>query len=144
MTTLTPYLSFSGDCESALETYAEVFGGRTLALLRFKDNVPDVSKELEDRVLHSVFEAPGVRFMASDATLLGPGGESGGAPITVTLALDFADRAEQERVWARLADGGTVLRPLHDTFYEGRLGVLTDRFGITWMLNWAPPDAPRP
>ena len=49
--------------------------------------------------------------------------------------LAAADAGEAERVFNALADGGTVRMPLHSTFFADRWGMLTDRFGIPWMVN---------
>lgn len=52
----------------------------------------------------------------------------------VSISLNFTDKDEQTRVWERPSKGGTITMPLAALFW-GRFGVLTDRFGIQWMLN---------
>lgn len=134
MTTLTPYLFFGGDTEEALQFYAEALSGRVKAIIRMGEAMPDVAPEHAQRIIHSLFEAEGLTFMASDGM---PGTPKEGAN-RISMALGFDTTEEQERVWAKLAEGGEVLKELHDTFYGGRMGVLTDKFGIQWMLNWTP------
>lgn len=134
MATLYPYLALGGYTEAALQHYAETFGGRVTMLVRFGEAMPNAG-DRADAVMHAQFEAPGVAFMATDITdgkEVPPGGR-------ISMALGFETTEELERVWAKLAEGGTVIRPIHDTFYGGRLGMVTDKFGITWMLNWGSP-----
>jgi len=129
MKTLIPYLHFNGTCDEALKFYAEAFNGKVTQIQRFGDapmQVPDAQK---NNVMHARFEAENIRFMASDGLeKLTPG-------HSVQLSIDFTDRAEMERVWAKLEKGGTVKMPLGDQFWGARFGMLEDRFGIRWMLN---------
>ncbi|MFY9718826.1 MAG: hypothetical protein WAK16_04205 [Candidatus Cybelea sp.] len=72
--------------------------------------------------------------MASD-------GQPGPAPDgedDIVLSLATSDGAEGERVFKALAEGGTVSMPLEDQFWGGRLGSLTDRFGVQWMVSVQP------
>jgi PhnB protein len=135
MTTLTPYLFFGGRCEEALSFYAEALSGRATTIIRMGEAMKDAPDEHKGLIIHSLFEAKGLSFMASD----GMPGEPPDPGGPVSLALGFDTTEEQERVWAKLVEGGTVLTALHGTFYGGRMGVLTDRFGMRWMLNWSPP-----
>jgi PhnB protein len=91
---------------------------------------PPVTAETADRVMHANFKSAGVNFMASDAT---PGKEYGEGQIS--LSLSTTDLAEAERVFNRLAAGGNVEMPLADMFWGARFGMLTDKFGIDWMIN---------
>ncbi len=52
------------------------------------------------------------------------------------------DPAEAERVFAALAEGGTIKMPLQETFWASRFGVLVDQFGIPWSINCEPPASP--
>ena len=56
----------------------------------------------------------------------------------VHLSLNFASPEEQTAVWDRLAAGATITMPLDQQFF-GRFGMLTDRFGVPWMLHYAAP-----
>src|SRR3989304_3496986 len=91
--------------------------------------------QVEDRVknpiLHADFKAEDVHLMASDGM---PGfvAEPGNM---VTLSVDLSDVNEQARLFTALASGGTVTMPLDTTFWGARFGMVTDRFGINWMLN---------
>ena len=132
---LEPYLFFTGNCEEALNFYKGVFGGDIEGLSRWKEMPPDsggppATPETENRIMHASFKSPGVSFMASDAS---PGKTYGEGSIS--LSLNTTDVAETERVFNALSAGGKVEMPLTDMFWGGRFGMLTDKFGIDWMVN---------
>ena len=52
-----------------------------------------------------------------------------------SLSLAVPTEAEADRAFAALADGGQVTMPLTKTFWSPRFGMLTDRFGIGWMVS---------
>jgi PhnB protein len=133
---LEPYLFFAdGKCEEALNFYKGVFNGEVEELSRWKEMPKDsggplVTPETENRVMHANFRAPGVSFMASDAS---PGKTYGEGPMS--LSLGTGDVAEAERVFKSLAEGGSVEMPLADMFWGAKFGMLTDKYGIDWMIN---------
>ncbi len=131
---LQPYLLFDGKCEEALNFYKGIFGGE-INLSRWKEmpqgtEGPPVTAETENRIMHGDFKADGIAFMASDAT---PGKTYGEGPISLSIGL--SDTAEAERIFNALAAGGNVEMPLQDTFWGARFGMLTDKYGIDWMIN---------
>jgi PhnB protein len=132
---LEPYLFFSGNCEEALNFYKGVLGGEIQGISRWKEmpndaGGPPVTPENENNVMHASFKAPGVSFMASDAS---PGKTYGEGPIS--LSIGTSDVGEAERVFNGLANGGNVEMPLTDTFWGAKFGMLTDKYGIDWMVN---------
>ncbi len=133
---LEPYLFFTGgNCEEALNFYKGVFNGEIEGLSRWKEmpkdaGGPPVTPETQNMVMHANFKSPGVSFMASDAT---PGKTYGEGSIS--LSLGTGDLAEAERVFKSLAEGGSVEMPLADMFWGAKFGMLTDKYGIDWMIN---------
>ena len=133
---LEPYLFFTGGkCEEALNFYKGVFNGEIEGLSRWKEmpkdaGGPPVTPDTENRVMHASFRAPGVSFMASDAS---PDKTYGEGPMS--LSLGTGDVGEAERVFKRLAEGGSVEMPLADMFWGAKFGMLTDKYGIDWMIN---------
>jgi len=132
---LEPYLLFDGRCEEALNFYKEAFGGEIEGLSRWSEmpkdaGGPPVTPGTENRVMHATFRAPGVAFMASDAS---PGKKYGEGPISLSIATD--DLAAAERIFNHLAVGGNVEMPMTDTFWGAKFGMLTDKFGIDWMVS---------
>jgi PhnB protein len=131
MKKLVPYLHFVGQCRAALETYKQIFNGEISSLQTYGDSNREADASNKDAVLHSVFDAEGIHFMASDDMR----GFQVHPDNNVTLSLDFSDEQEQARVFNALAEGGSVTMPLEKTFWGAKFGMLTDRYGIQWMLN---------
>lgn len=129
-----PYLFFDGRCEEALAFYREAVGAETTFLLRFKDSPePDqegcVGPGMEEKVMHAAFKVGDSLIMASDGRCEGKPAFQGFA-----LTISVRDEAEADRVFDRLAAGGQVQMPLAKTFFSPRFGMLTDRFGVMWMV----------
>jgi PhnB protein len=132
---LEPYLFFDGKCEEALTFYKNVFGGTIEGISRWSEmpkdaGGPPVTPETANRVMHATFKSPGVSFMASDAS---PGKVYGEGPISLSVAT--SDLAEAERVFNGLANGGKVEMPMADTFWGAKFGMLSDKYGIDWMVS---------
>ena len=131
---LNPYLTFDGNAREAVEFYASVLGG-TPSVMTFSDQgAPD--PELADKVMHASLDTPAGALMASDTapgTTFTPGDR-----ITMSLS---GDDVEQLRGWfAGLAEGGEVTMPLAVQMWGDEFGMLTDRFGVPWMVNIAQPQ----
>jgi PhnB protein len=129
-----PYLFFDGRCEEALAFYRNALGAEVLGLMRHRDS-PDTPPPgtlpagCEDKVMHASFRVAGTTLMASD-------GMCGGRPEFrgFSLSIRVDDEEEAERLFSGLADGGTVRMPLGPTFYATCFGMVTDRFGVSWMI----------
>lgn len=132
---LTPYLMFNGNCEKALNFYVKALDGEIRDLMRFEGSpVESMATEGDkQRIMHSHFVAKDFSFMASDT---GEGGPKLNANGMVHLSLNFEDAAKQEKVFNALAEDGAVGMPLQDTFWGAKFGMVTDQFGICWMLNF--------
>ena len=132
---LEPYLVFGGHCEEALNFYKQVFNGEIEGISRWSEMPKDaartpVTPETANRVMHAIFKSPGVSFMASDGM---PNKTYGEGPIS--LSVTTTDLAEAERVFNALASGGNVELPMQDMFWGAKFGMLTDKFGIDWMVS---------
>lgn len=132
---LEPYLFFDGTCEAALGFYATVFGGETTALMRYEGTpmAEEMPPDARKNVMHANFKSPTVSFMASDSNVAS---ECSGSRIA--LSLSSSDVAEGQRVFDALAAGGSVTMPFGKTFWGAIFGLLTDRYGIAWMVNCEP------
>ncbi|WMJ09559.1 VOC family protein [Nitrosomonas sp. sh817] len=131
---IQPYLMFGGRCEEALEFYRTALGAQIDMLMRFQES-PDppppgmLPPGFENKVMHASFRIAGNVLMASD------GCEVGSQFKGFSLSISVATEAEAERYFAALSDGGQVQMPLAKTFWSPKFGMLTDRFGISWMVN---------
>ncbi len=128
-----PYLFFDGRCEEALSFYREAIGAETTFLMRFKDNPEPQAgcapPGADDKVMHASFRIGDSTIMASDGRCEGRPSFQG-----FGLSISVRDEAEADRVFNRLNEGGQALVPLGRTFFSPRFGMVTDRFGVTWMV----------
>lgn len=133
MASLNPYLSFRSDARTAMEFYCSVFGG-DLVISTFGEYpgmVQDASEN--DLVMHSQLTTPeGFVLMASDT----PSGMEYSAPAGISVSISGDDESRLQGLWDALADGGTVMMPFEVPPWGGRFGMLTDRFGIDWMIAY--------
>lgn len=129
-----PYLFFNGTAEAALQFYQRALGAKLDMLMRFKE-APDppppgmVPADWGDKVMHASFHVGESMIMVSDGCSETPGMHG------FSLSIAVADGAEARRVFDALADGGQVTMPLGKTFWSPAFGMLTDRFGVAWMIN---------
>jgi PhnB protein len=129
-----PYLAFNGRCQEALDFYQRALGAEVLMLMRFKDN-PDpqmcasMAPGTEDNVMHSCIRIRDTEIMASD-------GYCQGAPKFdgFSLSLNATNGADAEKLFAALSDGGQVSLPLTPTFFAEQFGMVSDKFGVSWMV----------
>lgn len=138
-TFIQPYLFFGGRCEEALEFYRSTLGAEVGMLLRHKDSPEPpppgmLPPGFENKIMHATFHIGGTTLMASD------GCQQGSSFGGFALSLSLPTEAEANRAFTALANGGQVTMPLAQTFWSPRFGMLTDRFGISWMISvFAPP-----
>ena len=129
---ISPYLAFDGQCEAAFRFYAACLGGRIEMMMTHGESpMADRSPpEARDRIMHAQLVVGDTVLMASDGP---PGHHQAMQGFSVSLMV--GEPAEAERVFAALAEGGTVRMPLEETFWAMRFGMVTDRFGTPWMVN---------
>ena len=127
-----PHLFFSGNCEEALNFYKKIFGGEITSIMRWKDAPGDMGTPADqgNKVMHATFKSPNVNFMASDARPTTQYGEG-----RISLALGTTDQNEAKRVFDSLGKDGKIEMPLEKTFWGALFGMLTDKYGIDWMVN---------
>ena len=131
---IEPYLFFPGNCEEALAFYQSVFGGGIVFSMRYGEAPPEhhpTPPEMQGKIMHATFVSGTVTIMASDSPNLKPGVEA----ERVALSVALADPEEGRRVFDALAVGATILAGYEKQFWGATFGMLTDRFGIDWMVN---------
>jgi PhnB protein len=133
ITSLNPYLNFSGNADQAIALYERALGAKTEMVMRYGEaQGMEVPPEHRDRVMHATLDIAGSKIMISDAQP----GEAVASSNAIHVALHFkGDLDDVARKFDALAEGGEVTMPLADTFWGARFGTLTDAFGIRWMFN---------
>ncbi|HVU25044.1 MAG TPA: VOC family protein [Opitutus sp.] len=139
MTTTTtslvqPYLFFGGRCEEALAFYGRALGATVEMLMHYNESPEKVPSDripagFETKVMHASFRIGETVLMASDGDGVGAKFEG----FSLSVALPTA--ADADRAFAALAEGGQVTMPLAKTFWSPKFGMVTDRFGIGWMVT---------
>jgi PhnB protein len=137
MATINPYLNFKGNTEEAFNFYKSVFGGEFITVQRFKDTpeADRVAPTDANKIMHiSLPIGKGNILMATDAL------ESMGHSVTMGsnfhLSLSPDSEKEADKLFNGLSEGGKVTVPLSKTFWNAYFGMFTDKFGISWMVNY--------
>ena len=133
---INPYLSFKGDCEAAFKFYAECLGGKIGMMMTYAQSpmAEQTPANWRNKVMHARLEIDDQLLMGSDAP------PERHAPMQgVMISISVAEPAAAERIFHALAEKGSVQMPIQETFWARRFGMLTDRFGVPWMINCEKP-----
>ncbi|MDR7335993.1 VOC family protein [Roseateles asaccharophilus] len=132
---IDPYLFFEGNCEQAIEFYKKALGAKVEFMMRNSES-PEPPPEgmlppgSENKIMHASLHIGGALVMMSDGMCNGEGSFKG-----FSLSLDCPDADTAREAFAALADGGQVTMPLGKTFWAPLFGMVTDRFGVAWMVG---------
>lgn len=145
MTTIpVVHLNFTGQARAALEFYAQAFGGQAMLRTYADVGMPAGVPGADDIVWGQAIGADGFRVMAydvprsSDPMPTGATRRENGATLTdqpFFVSLSAVDLAAATENWERLSDGATVVEPLAASAWSPGFGMLTDRFGVTWVIG---------
>jgi PhnB protein len=129
---INPYLNFNGQCDAAFKFYEQSLGGKTLFKLTYAQSpmAKDTPPEFQNHILHARMVVGANVLMGSDSP---PGRYE--EPKGLTISLNIETVEEAERVFAALSEKATICMPIQETFWAHRFGMLTDQFGIPWMIN---------
>ena len=137
MPKLTPYLGFDGHCTEAMRFYERALGGKIEMTLTYGESpmAEQCPAEHRHRVMHSALSLPGNgQLFAADkppgAECATPSGFNG-----IGLTLEYDDVTAGEAAIKALAEGGSISMPMAPSFWVERFGMLTDRYGVGWMVN---------
>lgn len=134
MAQLDSYLFFNGRCAEAMRFYERTLGGKLEPILTYGQSPEpnDCTHGAEDQVMHACLNLDGRLLMASDV----PPGMGGAQPMAgFSLSLNYPTAAEARRIFDLLANGGSVTMPMARTFWVESFGMVTDRFGVPWMVG---------
>lgn len=141
MTNINVYLNFDGNCKEAFEFYKSVFGGEFSYITTFgemppQEGMPPLSEAEKNNIMH-------VSLPISTETVL-MGSDQGGewakdlkVGNNFSISINTDSIIESDRLFTDLSKGGKVSMPMEKTFWGDYFGMLTDKFGINWMVNYA-------
>jgi PhnB protein len=132
-------LSFKGTCREAFEFYAKVLGGKITAAVPYGEapGMPVSDEKYKTWLMHCW-------LVVGDQALMGADMDVGWAPNIdkpkngFDVTLNASDKAEAQRWFDQLSEGGKAVMPFAETFFSPGFGSLIDRFGVPWMINVIP------
>jgi PhnB protein len=136
--TINPYLTFKDNCEEAFNFYRSVFGGNFTYVGRFKEMPPmegmTVSAEEGERIMH--ISLP----ISKETVLMGSDSSDAFGHATVigtnfSISINATSEKEADRLYNALSNGGMKTMPMAKTFWGSYYGMLSDKFGIQWMVS---------
>lgn len=134
-TKLNPYFSFRTNTRQAMEFYRQVFGGK-LTMSTFKEFHAPVAPGEEDLIMHAQLDVDnGMTLMASDT----PTGMEYKPGTNIGVSLSGDNEPELRGYYQKLTSGGMVTMPMEKAPWGDTFGMLTDQFGINWMVNITAP-----
>jgi len=139
-TSINPYLTFSGNCEDAFNFYRSVFGGNFAYIGRFgemppMDGQPPIPDSERNKIMH-------VSLPISEETILmgSDSSEAFGQATNVgnnfSISINASSQPDADRLYNGLASNGTQIMPMNKTFWGAYFGMLVDKYGIQWMVNY--------
>jgi PhnB protein len=140
MAQVNVYLNFDGNCEEAFNFYKSVFGGEFSYVGKFKDMPPSEGNAMAapadaEKIMHIGLPiSKETALMGSDV-----GGEwapSFKAGNNFSISINADSKEEADRLFNGLSAGGQVTMPMNKTFWGDYFGMLTDKFGVNWMMSF--------
>jgi len=137
MTTVNPYIGFNGRCREAMEFYKTCLGGGELFFVPVEGSpiAEQCPPAMKDQILHSSITKDGFVLMGTD--MVGPGGYVHGNSIALSVNCGSAE--ELNALFTALSAGGQVVDPVKQQFWGALFGMVTDKFGVGWMLSYELP-----
>jgi PhnB protein len=137
MVAVNPYLNFPGNTEDAFNFYRSVFGGDFVMLQRFKETAESakIPAADQDKIMHIALPlSNGSVLMGTDA--LESMGQKLNKGDNFSLCISASSKDEADMLFGKLSDGGIVTMPMMDMFWGAYFGMVTDKFGIQWMMSF--------
>ncbi|WP_199117471.1 VOC family protein [Pedobacter sp. ASV28] len=141
---INPYLNFNGNTEEVFNFYKSIFGGDFPFLMRFSQAPPEpndaegctdqsIPEEEANGIMHMALPIGSSMLMGTDVPSTMPQVKSG---TNISLCISVDSRADADRIFKALSEGGKVQMPMQDMFWGDYYGMLTDKFEIQWMISY--------
>jgi len=133
MAQLNPFLRFNdGKCKEAMNFYKSIFGGEvSFMTVGESPYAKDMAADKQDFIMHAELKKGGFVFFGSDMMK-----DKATIGDNVGMSLNCESEAEIRDLFDKLSKGGEVFMPIEDAFWGALFGVVTDKYGIEWMLNF--------
>lgn len=132
MINLSWNLMFNGQCEEAFKFYEKFLGGKINVMMTWGESpmAKDVPQAWAKKITHASMTLGNQELTGGDTP-----SANFKKPQGFNVILNMTSTTEAEHIFNTLAENGTITMPLNETFWAARFGMLTDRFGIPWMIN---------
>jgi PhnB protein len=127
---VNPYIAFAGNCREAIEFYKSALDAEVLFMQTVGES-PMSDMGPAQNIMHCTIKVGGSTIMLCDDPR--PDAAASGGNISLAIGLNDPERAKQ--LFANLAKDGSVIMPLEKTYWAEAFGMLTDKFGVKWMVN---------
>lgn len=129
---LNSYLYFNGQCEAAFDFYAKCLDGKVEGKFSYGESpmAKHVPADFGSKLMHATLVTGDQILMGADMTP-----DQYKKPDGFSVCIGLKDMDKAERLFKALSEGATVQMPIQETFWAARFGMLTDKFGIPWMIN---------
>ena len=139
MAQINPHINFNGNAEEAFTFYKSVFGGEFSRIMRFKDlsnpEFPIAEKEA-NKIMHIALPIGKSILMGNDVPeSMGPTNENENRSKIVISA---ESKEEADKLYNGLSAGGQVEMPIGDSPWGSYFAMFRDKYGIEWMVDFAP------
>jgi PhnB protein len=135
---VSPYLSFSGQCEAAFKFYEQHLRATPGQMFRYEGSpmAKNVPPDWQHKIMHGSVTIGQLVLMGADVA-----SEPYHKRAGFSLSIQMQDTSEAERIFHALSENGAVLVPLAETFWAARFGMVIDQFGIPWAINCGEPPS---
>jgi len=129
---VNPYLYFNGRCAEAMAFYAAILAPTNVLAMPFRGSPGEeqVAEGWRDKIMHASMQIGPTMLMGSD-------GMPGGSPKAIegsAICLNCDSDDDAKRIFAGLGENGSITMPIQATFWATQFGMLTDQFGVAWMV----------
>jgi PhnB protein len=133
MAILSPFVRFNdGKCREAMNFYKDCLGGELdFMTVGGSPMAKEMPSDKQDLIMHSTLKKGSWILIGSDMMR-----DKAVYGDHVGLSLDCESEKEIKEIFAKLAKGGEVFMPLEDVFWGAIFGLVTDKYGVEWMLNY--------
>jgi len=132
MKKIHPYVRFNDNkCREAFTFYKECLGGElTFQTVDESPMAKDMPAETHNRIMQATLKADGAELFGSDMMM-----DKATVGDNIVVSLNLEDEADANKIFNALSEGGEVFMPMEKQFWGAIFGVLTDKYGVEWMLN---------
>ena len=132
---ISPYIAFKGNCREAIEFYKSALNGEVLFTQTVGES-PMSNMGPAENIMHCTIKIGNSTIMMCDD----PTPDAGAGDGKISLAIGLNDPQRAKQIFGNLAKDGSVIMPLEKTYWAEAFGMVTDKFGVKWMVNC---DAPK-